>query len=66
MSAARELRRNEWVTIAQAATRLATNHWRIRKWIEREKVPRKGNTYLFRVIEEIDDRIRHSDTEPAS
>lgn len=53
------LRRNEYVTISQAATRLATNEARVRQWIHRHGVTKKGRTYLFRQLEQIEYVIRH-------
>lgn len=56
----KQLRRNEWVSISEAATRLATNEACIRQWIHRNKtdVARKGTLVLFAHIEEIEARIR--------
>jgi ribosomal protein S9 len=57
----KELRRNEWVTIATAATRLAVAETLIRKWAQRYKVainPR--GEYLFHDLSEAEHKTRHS------
>jgi transposase-like protein len=55
------LRRNEWITIAEAAQRLNVDQTRIRQWIHRNKddIARKGPLLLYRDIEQIEARIRH-------
>ncbi len=58
MSAPRELRRNEWVTIAEAAARMATSEHRIRRWTERKPINERFGKFLFRDLEEIEFAIR--------
>lgn len=55
-----ELRRNEWVTIGQAAQRLGVEETRVRQWIHRNKtaVARKGRLVLYLHVEEIEARMR--------
>jgi len=56
----KELRRNEWVTISEAAARLAVDQTRVRQWIHRNKtIARKGRLVLFLHIEETEARMRH-------
>lgn len=58
MSAPRELRRNEWVTIAEAAVRMATNEHRVRRWTERKPVNERNGKFLYRDLEQIEFGIR--------
>lgn len=55
----KQLRRNEWVTVGQAAARLATNVMRIYQWVHRYPVPKRGDQYLFLRLEEIEYGMRH-------
>lgn len=55
----KELRRNEWVSVNQAAQRLATNPMRIYQWVHRYAVPKRGNGYLFLALERIEFGMRH-------
>lgn len=57
----KEHRRNEWVTIAEAATRLAVTETLIRKWIQRYHIPANPRgEYWFHDLSEAEHRTRHS------
>jgi hypothetical protein len=54
-------RRNEWVTIAQAATRLNVTETLIRKWAERYNITVNPlGQYWFLTLSEIEHKTRHS------
>lgn len=57
----KEHRRNEWVTTATAATRLAVSEALIRQWVKRYNIavnPR--GEYLFHHLSEIEHQTRHA------
>jgi len=55
------LRRNEWVTIGQAAQRLNVTTTLIRKWAHRYKLtPNPRGEYWFYNLSEIEHKTRHS------
>jgi hypothetical protein len=61
VEAMKELRRNEWVTIATAATRLAVTQTLIRRWIHRYQLaPNPRGEYWFHNLVDIEHSTRHS------
>lgn len=57
----KQLRRNEWVTTATAATRLNVTETLIRKWVQRYRVPTNPRSeYLFLPLTEIEHQTRHT------
>lgn len=61
-----QLNRDEYVTIAIAAERLKINQPRIRQWVHRKGIARRGKKVLFSQVEQIDALMRAIPSDPES